>query len=95
MSPDTPVQKVFPNQWNIFLLHLDEILYLPKESGEITEECKVSSIMFVLLQTNTDKSKILRKSDFVTSFIYKPLVLFKELLPAEEREEKFLLFNLI
>lgn len=41
-----------------------------------------------------DKSKILRKSDFVTSFIYKQLVLFKELLPAEEREEKFLLFNL-
>lgn len=64
----SPVQKVFPN--GFFFFHLVEILYLPKESGEITQEYKVLSTMLALLQAeeNLDKSKFFRKSDFVTSF---------------------------
>lgn len=52
-------------------------------------------ILFMLAywEENRDKSKILRKSDFY--LFTKQLVLFKGLLPAEEKEEKFLLFNLI
>lgn len=48
LSPDTG-QEVSPSGF-FFLLHSIEILYFPKESGEITQEYKVLSTMLALLQ---------------------------------------------